>query len=55
MKLNDTDIQEFIVAYRSDFGETISPAEAEEMGTRVLALIELLATDPAPNTDFQAV
>lgn len=48
MKLSQQDIEEFIEAYRTDFGETISMAEAEEMATRVLAVFRLLATDPCP-------
>jgi len=48
MKLSQKSLLEFIAAYEADFGETISVAEAEEMGTRVLELIKLLATDPDP-------
>jgi hypothetical protein len=53
MKLTDADIQSFITAYQADFGETISPADAREMATRVLAVFRLLATDPASETDVQ--
>ncbi|HWU24658.1 MAG TPA: hypothetical protein VN086_02805 [Candidatus Paceibacterota bacterium] len=50
MRLTDQDIQEFIEAYEADFGETITPAEAREMGTRVLDVMRLLATDPNGGT-----
>ena len=51
MKLSDADVQEFIVAYEADFGELVSPSEAREMATRVMAVFQLLATDPHSNTD----
>jgi hypothetical protein len=51
MKLTDTDIQEFIRAYESDFGERISLGEAQEMAARLMAVLELLATVPAPRKE----
>lgn len=53
MMLSDADLQAFIAAYEQDFGETISLVEAQEMATRVLAFFELLASDPAQDTDAQ--
>lgn len=53
MMLTDADLQSFAAAYEEDFGETISLAEAGDMARRILALIELLASDPGPNTDLQ--
>ena len=53
MMLSDADLHAFSTAYERDFGKTISLAEAQEMATRVLAFFELLASDPAQDTDAQ--
>ena len=53
MMLSDADLHAFITAYEQDIGETISLAEAQEMATRVLVFFELLAADPAQDTDAQ--
>ena len=53
MMFSDADLRAFSTAYERDFGKTISLAEAQEMATRVLAFFELLASDPAQDTDSQ--
>jgi len=53
MILSDADLEAFIGAYEQDFGETISLVEAREMASRVFALVELLASDPAQGKDAQ--
>lgn len=53
MQLSDPDLDSFITAYNADFGEAISRAEALVVATRLTALFQLLATDPAPDTGPQ--
>lgn len=42
MKINDSDIQEFITIYQEEFGEELSFAEASEIAFRLFSLYTLL-------------
>lgn len=38
MRINDSDLQEFIAIYQEEFGETLSLAEASEFAFRLVNL-----------------
>lgn len=55
MQISDEILDEFILLYEEEFGETLGRPEASEVASRVLTLYELLARKlpserPAPET-----
>jgi len=42
MKLSESSIREFMVIYREEFGEELSYEQAEQMGSELLSLYNLI-------------
>jgi len=51
MQVSESDLQEFIQLYQKEFGEVLTPEEAEPIAEKLVVFYERILNHPLPESD----